>query len=109
MALGIQILGLFFGLFMIYYSFLHFKRKEFTLKEFTFWLLLWVIFIYVAFFPGSLDFIVKTLKLGRTMDLFIIGGFMLMIWMFFYTYLLVRGNQRKLEHIVRKIAKRKKD
>lgn len=109
MVLGIQILGLFFGLFMLYYTYLHFKRKEFTVKEFSFWFFLWVIFIYVAFFPDALDFIVKKLSLGRTMDLFIITGFMVLIAIFFYTYLLVRINQRKLEYIVRKIAKQKKE
>ncbi|MBR9699776.1 DUF2304 domain-containing protein [Candidatus Woesearchaeota archaeon] len=107
MVLGIQIIGLFFGLFMIYYSFMHYKRKEYTLKEFTFWVLLWIIFIYIAFFPNSLDFIVKQLNIARTMDLFIILGFMALISMFIYTYTLVRINQKKLEHIVRKIAKKK--
>ena len=107
MVLGIQILGTFFGLFMMYYTFLHFKRKEFTLKEFSFWLFLWIIFIYVSLFPNALDFIVKKLALSRTMDFFIIAGFMVLIAMFFYTYVLVRVNQRKLEYIVRKIAKKK--
>jgi hypothetical protein len=106
MVLGIQILGLFFGLFMFYYTFLHFKRKEFTLKEFVFWIFLWFIFVYVAFFPDSLDFIVKKLNLGRTMDLFIIIGFMVLIAIYFYLYTLVRINQRKIEKVVREIAKK---
>ncbi len=108
MVLGIQILGTFFGLFMVYYTFLHFKRKEFTLKEFTFWLFSWIIFIYVSLFPTTLDFIVEKLSLTRAMDLFIIAGFMVMIAIFFYTYTLVRINQKKIEFIVRKVAKQKK-
>jgi len=108
MVLGVQILGLLFGLFMIYYSFLHFKRKEFTLKEFIFWVFLWILFIYISLFPDSLDFIVSRLSLSRTMDFFIISGFMVLIALFFYTYTLVRSNQKKIEFIVRKIAKGKK-
>lgn len=107
MVLGIQILGTFFGLFMMYYTFLHLKRKEITMKEFSFWLFLWITFIYVSLFPNALDFIVKKLALSRTMDFFIISGFMVLILVFFYTYMLVRVNQRKLEYIVRKIAKKK--
>jgi hypothetical protein len=107
MVLGIQVLGLLFGLFMIYYSFLHFKRKDFTVKEFTVWLLLWLAFIAVSLFPNLLDAIVKTLRLARTMDFLIIAGFMVLLLMFFYTYAIVRINQRKLEEIVRKIAKKK--
>jgi len=106
MILGIQLVGIFFGLFMMYYSFLHYKRKEFTIKEFSFWLILWILFIYVAVFPGSLDPIVKQLALSRTMDLFIILGFMMLIAVFVYTYNLVRINQRKIETVVRKIAKK---
>ena len=97
--LGIQILGSLFGLFMIYYTFLHYKRKEITKKEYSFWLGLWILFIIVAILPQILDPIVKTLSLVRTMDFFII-----LIGSFFYTYIIVRKNQNKLEEIVRKIA-----
>ena len=102
--LGIQILGSLFGLFMIYYTFLHYKRKEITKKEYGFWLGLWILFIIVAILPQILDPIVKTLSLVRTMDFFIILGFMFLIGSFFYTYIIVRKNQNKLEEIVRKIA-----
>jgi len=104
MVLGIQILGFLFGAFMIYYTFLHYKRKELTVKEYSFWLVLWILFIIVAIFPQILDPIVKSLNLVRTMDFFIILGFMFLIGSLFYTYTIVRKNQNKLEEIVRKIA-----
>ena len=106
MVLGIQIAGTFFGLFMLYYSYIHFKRKEFTIKEFIVWLLLWLSFIFVSLFPSTVDFIVQKLSLTRAMDLFIILGFMVLLFVFFYTYSLVRVNQRKIEQIVRKIARK---
>lgn len=108
MVLGIQILGFFFGLLMLYYSFLHFKRREFGIKEFVFWVVMWLAFIYVALFPNTLDFIVKKLNLARTMDLFIILGFMFLIAMFFYNYTLLRISQKKIEEVVRNLAKEKK-
>jgi len=77
MVLGIQLLGLLFGLFMMYYSFLHYKRKEFTIKEVGFWIVLWFGFIYVSVLPTSLDFIVKRLSLTRPLDFYIIIGFLL--------------------------------
>ena len=43
--LGIQILGVLFGFFMMYYTFLQHKRKEFTIKEYISWFTLWVIFV----------------------------------------------------------------
>jgi len=33
MLLGIQLVGVLFGLFMLYITFLHGKRKEFSSKE----------------------------------------------------------------------------
>jgi len=107
MLLGIQLLGTLFGLFMLYLSFINYKRKEFTIKEFSFWLILWLVFIFITVSPASLDFIVKSLKLYRAMDLFIIAGFMFLIGAVFYTYTIVRRNQKKMEEIVRKVATEK--
>ena len=105
--LGIQILGSAFGIFMLYYTFLHWKRKELTRNEGTFWISFWGIFLIVTVVPSVLDGIVVSLDLTRTMDLFIITGFLFLVGALFYTYLLVRKNQKKLEEIVRNIALKK--
>ena len=108
MVLGIQIAGLLFGLFMIYYSFLKYKRKEFSVKEFGFWLVLWIFFIVISLFPYILDPISKSLKFARTFDLLVILGFLFLILTIFYTYTLAKKNQKQLEAIVREISIRKK-
>ena len=108
MVLGIQIVGLLFGLGLVYLTFLHYKRREFTLTEWSFWTILAVLFATVAIFPGILDPIVESLSLARTMDLFIIIGFMFLTAAVYYTYTVVRCNQKKLEEIVRKVALEKK-
>lgn len=104
MVLGIQIAGFLFGLFMIYYSFLNYKRKQFTPKEFAFWLFLWLIFIVITLFPFILEPIVRTFGFFRTLDLLIIGGFLFLILAIFYTYTITRKNQKQLETIVRTMA-----
>lgn len=106
--LGIQLLGALFGLFMIYYVFLHHKRKELTIKEYLFWLFLWVLFIILTLFPWLLKPLITSIGFARTMDFFIVAGFMFLIGSLFYIYLLVRGNQKRLEDIVRKMAFEKK-
>lgn len=105
--LGIQIAGSLFGLFMIYYSFLNYKRKQFTAKEFVFWLSLWVIFILVALFPFLLDPIVKSVGFLRALDLLTIIGLIFLTAASFYTYTLTRKNQRQLEEIARVLAIKK--
>jgi len=102
--LGIQILGFLFGFFMSYYTFLHYKRKEITVKEYSFWIMLWVVFIILTLFPDMLKPILKQIGFARALDFFIVAGFMFLIGSMFYIYLLVRGIQKKIEDIVRKIA-----
>lgn len=104
MVLGIQIAGFLFGLFMIYYSFLNYKRREFTAKEFGFWVFLWAAFIIIALFPQVLDPLVKALGFFRALDLLIISGFLFLILAIFYTYTVTRKNQRKIEAIARAMA-----
>ncbi|MFC1769002.1 DUF2304 family protein [Nanoarchaeota archaeon] len=108
MILGIQIIGVLFGLFMIYSSFINFKRKEFSAKTFGVWLILWIVFLILTIFPNILDPVAETLDFARTMDLFIVLGFMFLIGAVFLNYTLLRKNQRKLEDLVRKIAVEKK-
>ena len=106
--LGIQILGLLFGFFMMYYTFLHYKRREFTIKEYSFWFIFWGIFVIVTLFPQILDPVLATLNIVRALDFFIIAGFLFLVFVIFYTYIVVRKNQRKLEEIIRKMALKRK-
>ena len=111
MALGTiigQIIGMFFGFFMAYYSFLNYKRKQFTVNEFAFWIGLWVIFIAIALFPSILNPLVAYTGVLRALDLLTIVGFVFLILAVFYNYTLVRRNQRQLEEIVRTLALQKK-
>ena len=106
--LGIQILGSLFGFFMMYYTFLQHKRKEFTIKEYSFWFIFWGAFVVITLFPQILDPILTTLNIVRALDFFIIAGFLFLIFIIFYTYTIVRKNQRKLEEVVRSIALKRK-
>ena len=105
--LGIQIVGFLFGLFIIYYSFLNYKRKEFTIKELLFWVFLWVVFLILSLFPFILDPIIKPLGFFRAFDFFIMSGFLFLIVAIFYTYTITRKNQKRLETIVREMATRR--
>ncbi len=103
--LGIQVVGLGFGIFMIYISFLQLKRNEFTLFETTAWITLWAGMLFVTIFPKSLNFLVKdVLNLGRHLDFYLILGFLFFIFATFFNYMKVRSNDKKIEKLVRKIA-----
>lgn len=105
MLLGIQIAGVLFALFMLYITFLHRKRKEFTINEAGFWAIAWMGFIILVLFPHFFDFIIKDVfDFARTFDFFIVAGFMFVIGAIFYTYTVLRKTQKKVDTIVRKIA-----
>ena len=104
MILGVQMIGVLFGLFMVYLTFLYKKRKELDQKESVFWFIVWIIFIIIAVFPQILSPIVQTLSFTRTMDMLVILGFMFVIGLSFYNYHILRKTQKKVEDIVRKIA-----
>lgn len=108
MVLGIQVGGTLFGVFMLYYSFLNYKRRQFTKKEFAFWSLVWVLFIIVAVYPPILNPFISYFSFLRALDLLVITGFMFLIFVSFYTYTITRKNQNQLETIVRTIAIKKK-
>ena len=108
MVLEIQVAGSLFAVFMIYYSFLKYKRKEFTAKEFVLWLVLWMLLIVISLFPYILDPISKKLNFARNFDLLVIAGFLFLILAIFYTYTLAKKNQKQLEAVVREISIRKK-
>lgn len=104
MALGIQVFGIVFGAFMLYMSFLQWKKREFTFTEWAFWSLFAAAFSGISLFPQVLDPVIAVLELGRKLDLFIIIGFMFLIAATFYTYKIVRTTQKRLEELVRQLA-----
>ena len=108
-TVGIQIVGVLFGLFMFYITFLHQRRNEFTIKEGIFWFGAWCAFLVLAIFPTSMDFFISgVLDFNRRIDFFIIAGFMFLIGITFHIYTIVRKNQKRIEKIVRKVAIDKK-
>ena len=105
---GIQIFSSLFGLFMIYLTFLHLKRKEFKIAEFGLWAIFWLVLMFLALFPNSLDFLVKDLlKLTRPLDFFIIVGFLFLIFMSFSNYTDIKKNNQRIEKIIRRISFKK--
>ena len=104
MGLGAQLIGIIFGLGVLYLTFLYFKRNEFTRNEWGLWTLLGTLFILLSIFPELLDPIIVKFQFARTLDFLIILGFMFLIAATFYTYVVTRQTQRKLESLVRRLA-----
>lgn len=100
--IGIQIVAIIFALWMIYFSFLHYRRKEFTLKELILWMILWVGLIVIVIFPASVNFILKTFSITRTFDLVVIIAIVVAIGVTFRNYVIIRRLEKRIEDFVRK-------
>ena len=108
MFFGIQIVGVIFGLAMLYLSYVYFKKKDFTTNDFILWLSVWIAFLLVVIFPGTVRFLLNTLNVEDAVTLFTIFGFMFIFGMVVYLYRIVRKSQKKIESVVIEIAKRTK-
>lgn len=100
--IGIQIVAIIFALWMIYFSFLHYRRKEFTLKELILWMILWIGLIVIVIFPGSVNFILKTFSITRTFDLVVIVAIVVITGITFRNYIIIRRLEKRIEDFVRK-------
>ncbi len=104
MILGIQAVGVLFGLLFMYLAFVNLKKKEFTINEWAFWTAVAGAFSALSLFPDILNPFIRAFNISRKMDLLIIAGFMILTAVVFYVYNIATKNQKKLEELVRKMA-----
>lgn len=99
--IGIQIVAVLFALWMVYFSFLHYRRKEFSKSEFVLWEIIWTGLIVIVLFPGSVRFLLDAFSITRTFDLVVIIGIMILFGVTFRNYVTVRRLERRIEATVR--------
>lgn len=100
----LQMTALGFGIYMIFWSFLSYKKRLFYLNELYFWTTVWSAFILVTIFPGTLKIILQTFNINRTMDLLMILAFMIIWAITFKNYLDNQSLKNKLNELVKKEA-----
>jgi len=100
----IQLLGMIFGIGMMYFTFVKYKRKELSKIECMIWFAGWILLISLAIKPSSLDFFIGRLNFYRRLDFFVVLGFFVLLGLGFFNYTTVKKLERKLERYVRKEA-----
>lgn len=104
MIQGIQLLGIFFGLIMIYLTFYNYKRKGLTKQSLTLWIVVWVGIISVAILPQTLYGVMQELSIERTVDFIALIGFAFFAVLIFYLHSKINRMQEKMERLVRNMA-----
>ena len=102
----IQILGVLFGLAMLYVTYDYYKRKGLELKDIAGWVVLWCTFIFFLLFPAALLFVSQKLNLTRAIDLIMIVSFVVMIYLIFNLYNRIKKIERNMEKMIEVITLR---
>ena len=58
----------------------------------------------MVMFPETIYGIMETLSIQRTVDFFVIGGFLFFSVIIFHLYVVVKQTQKKVEMVVRRVA-----
>jgi hypothetical protein len=104
MLFGVQIIILLFGLVMMYFTFLYYKRANYDKLGLAVWFIIWLGFIFLGVFPQTVYGVMQLLAIERTADVFYAGGMLFFAVLMFYLYNITKKNQKQVENIVRKLA-----
>jgi len=87
------------------------EKKNISDKFFFSWLIIFVVFVFLAMFPKILEPLMKELFIIRVMDLGMIGTFMILTYVTIENNIKIKNLESKMEKLTRKIAieKIKKD
>lgn len=107
--IGVQLLLLGFGLFMMYMLFLHWKKRSISNRMFGSWAVIWIVFSFFALFPQLLESLIGELFIVRVMDLAVIVTFMILAYLTFENNVKMKKYEEQLEKLVRKLAIRRKE
>lgn len=102
--IGLQLVAIIFALWMLYFSYLHFRRREFNRIEFALWQVLWLGLLVVVIVPKSVNFILQAFSISRTFDLVVVVGIVILFGVTFRNYVVLKRLERKIEESVRKHA-----
>ncbi len=100
----LQLFSVAFGLAMLYWSFVIYKKRLIFIKELVFWSLVWLVFILVSLFPETTNVVLQTFKINRMMDLYMIVAFIILWLVAYRNYIENRVIKRKLQDLVRQAA-----
>ena len=97
--IGVELLGLVFGVVMMYLTYLAFRKKDFVFGDFLLWFLVWLGFSLAVIFPWTLKGFMETFGVVSVVQVFSILGMMFIFVVVFYLYKTVRKSQKKLEEV----------
>jgi len=100
----LQLVLLAFAVFMVYSLFLHWKKNNISNNLFLFWIIVFLLFSFITFFPKILEPLLIELFIVRVMDLGMIGTFMVLTYVTIENNIKIKKMEERQEKIVRNMA-----
>jgi hypothetical protein len=102
--IGIQVFIAIFGLSMIYFTYISYKKKYFNIFSYLSWILVFSAIILSSLFPKIFTPFVNYLQIGRLFDLFIIIGILFLVIITYLNFIFIQKLKRKMEKLVQEKA-----
>lgn len=104
MILGVQVAGIVFIAVMIYLTYYHYKRRNYSQRSLILWVFIWLAMLVLIAVPSTVYGIMQTLQIERTADFFVMAGFAFFTIVIFHLYTTVKKMSKKMEDLVRQEA-----
>ncbi len=109
MIAALQVFGIIYILFMLYLTFLYYKRNNYSVQSFVFWVAVWAIGAILLAIPETLNSVIQQFTVARVIDFYLIVGLMFFSAVCFFSFAAVKRTENKVEDLVRQLAlKRRK-
>jgi hypothetical protein len=108
MIIGVQVVGILVLLFLLYLTFIYYKKGTYTRNEFLFWCGAWISASALLVFPDVFINIGYELKFARATDFYMALAIIFFGVITFLNYARVRNQERKVGELVRAMALKRK-
>lgn len=99
-----QILLIIFAVLTIAFIYHRLRSKKTTPATFGLWIVAWIIVLFFAFKPKMTDPLAGLFGFGRGVDLLLIGGLLLSLYMNFRLYIKFDDLNQQINELVRALA-----
>ena len=101
MAYQFEIVGILFAFFMIYLTYVQYKRKTIGKYAIYLWAFFWFAGVILILTHRFVNAILPPLNIIRVMDLYMILSFMFLFAVVFYLYIRLNKTTSRLEELAR--------
>ena len=99
-----QVLLMIFAVLTIAFVYHRLRSKKTTPATFAVWILAWIIILFFAFKPNVSDPLAGLFGIGRGVDLLLVAGLVLSLYMSFRLYIKFDDLNQQINELVRELA-----